>query len=533
MARLLDLPDEILLEALSFTDHEDIEAFTSCCKRLYGVGRDVRTQHFERKDNYGTIVCGDVYADGTPTTHPLKILQGMINDEILFSYPTKMIILECSRDNPNEAVTHWSDTDLEQAYEKIVDEIIEAIPKVLRRSPYFGHQEVVQDLDWILSGAIEPVVALLLTILPNLQSIEMRNYTRSIGDDVDEILKDLVKANAALPSMRHSLPKLSSVYMYGGQTEGDGNEYEEFDRLQPYIGLPSMRHLGGSQVRGLASGVGQTRPQYKWDRSLENFGTHITSVEFTHSMIEAERFDNILESVKELGEFKYGYDNRLNDYMDTDRSEAVGWWEPKGIIGVLLKYTSHSLVSLDLTGCTKAPAGSYYAVASFVGSLQGFEKLERLRIDNELFVESQFEAYVACRLASWKSPIKKSEQEEIDRKRMVEKMHPDKNEWEYAEIQVRHARLVARFNKQGEGQKRDRAHRLADVLPASLVELRLCMPFRKGIGKLMFDSFLDLKETMLPHLSKIAFEDVNTAEAKFGRACQKLGIELEYRQLDA
>lgn len=124
-----------------------------------------------------------------------------------------------------------------------------------------------------------------------------------------------------------------------------------------------------------------------------------------------------------------------------------------------------------------------------------------------------------------------SEQEAIDRLRDTENMHPDKNEWNYAETRVRHARLLAKFNRQP-GQKRDLAHRLVDMLPSSLVKLRLCMPFQKGVRRIMFKGLRDLKETMLPELRNIAFEDVVTVNAKFERACQIKGIELELQDVE-
>lgn len=528
MARLLDLPDEMLLEVLLFVYHEDIEALTSCCKRLNGVGREVRDQHFDRKHNYGTIVCGDVMADGTPTIHPLRILQHMINDEILFSYPTKMIIVGCSADRPEYHITHAFDEDLREAYEKTIGEISETMPDVLRRSPYFGHEEVEQDPDLILSGVIEPVIALLLTILPNIQCIELRNYTGSMGIEIESMLLDIAKMNASLPNMRHALHELSSVYMYGGDTEGEGHEYEILERLQPYIGLPSLRYIGGRKVTGLPDA--HIFPWYRWDESL--FGTEITSIDFTHSMIEAECFKYILSRVEGLRDFRYEYDNRLPEYLASDRREAIGWWEPRGIIEVLLKHASHSLVSLDLTGSANAPAGSYYAGASFVDSLRGFKMLEKLRIDNELFIESRFEEYVAGRNASWNYSISSPEQEEIDARRRTGQMQEDKNKWNFAETQVRYARLIARFNKQTRREKCDRVHRCVDVLPASLVELRLCMPFHKGALDLMFAQFVSLKESRLPNLKRVALEDVYTVKKDPVKTFQMLGIELEYQRLN-
>lgn len=179
MAQLLDLPDEMLLGVLSVVDHEDIEAFTSCCKRLNGVGRDIREQHFARKHHYGTIVCGDTYAGGTPTTHPLQILQDLMQDEVSFLYTTKLILLNRSGDYTDHQVMHWHDKVLKNAYEKIVEEMEGPMSEVLSRSPYLDFRDATlkQDLDSILAGDM----ALLLTLLPNMESIEMRFYTGSLG----------------------------------------------------------------------------------------------------------------------------------------------------------------------------------------------------------------------------------------------------------------------------------------------------------------------------------------------------------------
>lgn len=285
-----------------------------------------------------------------------------------------------------------------------------------------------------------------------------------------------------------------------------------------------MRNIRGVNVIGLANARCEVLEWYKWEVALAEYVLDV--IEFTRSMIEAECFRSLLLYRQGLRIFRYAYDNHLAGYLGSGRSGSIGWWEPKAIIEILLEHASHSLVHLDLTGCDKAPAGSYRAGPSFIGSLRGFEKLKTLRTGYELFIESQFEKWVIKRSTSWNVPIYQSEQEEIDRKREVEGMHPDNNEWKFAEIQVRHARFLARFNNQP-GQKADRAHHLIEVLPASIVKLRLCMPFRTGVRRALFDGFHELKGTRLPNLRAIAFEDVETVPAKFMRVCELSGVELE------
>lgn len=223
MAQLLHFPNKMLLEVFSFVDHEEIEVFTSCCKRHNRVGRDFRSRHFERKHNYSTIICGDIFGDGTPTTHPLQTIKDMIKDEVLFSYPTKLVLLRCSGDYAFGNLMHWQNKDLRHIYGKIVKDIEKPMPEVLTRSPYFGNEAVRQDLDRILSGAIEPIAALFLTILPNLESIEMRLYTTSRRFDVEEMVRDVAEMYKSQPGMRHALPRLSTVAVRGGETEDGVN----------------------------------------------------------------------------------------------------------------------------------------------------------------------------------------------------------------------------------------------------------------------------------------------------------------------
>lgn len=162
MAILLDLLDELLLDIVAGNQHEDLENLTLTCKRFLSVGKALLQIHRAKKKKYSRIVFGTALggADGADAYvhQPMFLLSKISEDVTIAGYPTKMIV----------GHDEYSDVPL-------IPDCREAVTAALSQCTHIKVQYREYVIREIMAGKINASVALLLTMLPNLLSVEFYN----------------------------------------------------------------------------------------------------------------------------------------------------------------------------------------------------------------------------------------------------------------------------------------------------------------------------------------------------------------------
>lgn len=186
-------------------------------------------------------------------------------------------------------------------------------------------------------------------------------------------------------------------------------------------------------------------------------------------------------------------------------------WTPCQTVNVLLRYASHSLVSLTLTqpfiGLSvgrKKPFPSYHGVC--VGSLRDFYVLTSIRIDVPMLVENY-------RTLLDEDGDCVSSNEDEAREEDDENSDEDEEElsstW-YIDI----------------AEERQIVHRLIDVLPSSAQSLTLEMLASSAIMQQMLHRVPERKADRLPNLREIFYECEERCTIGIEEECERVGLSV-------
>ena len=473
MTQLLDLPNELLLDIISAIRVDDIEAFTSCNKLIRALSRDVLHRHGEMKKKYSTIRCTSLpvsygVTDVRLHVHPVIWLYEIILDGTVASYPTSLIIHDQTnwRTNPRYGENPPMEYPGSDARKRDVEYQIRSI---LENCPYIQPNDMhlwMRYPPWLY---FDPALALLLSLLPNLQSI----FTGGIRMHIDStyyMLARIAKENQKCSDSSNPLSKLVSIDRF--QEAGIGWASK---RLKLYLSLtdfPSIRRIGGYGVRGrqewTASAMTHNYPPSK-AKSLNN--SKITEIKFIHSNLSSHSFEILFGRINALQSFEYGY------YADP--IDGFSGFELSKIGASLLVNASHSLVRFDLILENLTWSDRYRMVylhgQIFIGSLRGFQVLKKIRVNNTMFIK---------RIAA--------------------------------------PAII--------GKKFCQTHRLADLLPPSteelqLIELELAPDYPcSGI----FDGLVELKAQNLPNLKSSNLDYFDPVAPALKAACHEVGVDFTF-----
>lgn len=472
------LPAELLLQILRDVDHEDIQNFARCCKKVWTT-IEKAFKEYKRRRKYYTVRIGNhgfpEISSSDNARQPVEILRDLLTDDELVIYPKRMIIGSFRNMGPR------GHPFLAEQQKKILKMLGEC--RYLRNKsgkPAF-YKEIVQDRDPYHT------TNLLLSLLPNLRAIELRFHGQNFYPL--EIIRSIACA-ARLgrltiapnpekkgereedkwdPHKPHALSRLTELRICSNK-----GGWQDFGEVTWWAWLPSLRSIRGKGLHSFKDRE-PTRPPEVPDQKSE-----VVNLELEECMVSELDFQILLKSLKGLRNFKYHCaipENAIGEQQ----------WNPRGLVELLSTYASHSLVSLDLTKTrtTQIFHGKPLAGRIFIGSLRRFHLLQRLRVEIMVFVESPLEN------------LADSHEKLIKRIGMTERPSPDQ------------------------------AHRLVDLLPASLEELGLCSPnydYRPVIDEILHLE-PPLKAERLPGLSKIVFEGISLVNETTRKAWTDAGVQ--------
>ncbi|KAL8769566.1 MAG: hypothetical protein Q9209_004498 [Squamulea sp. 1 TL-2023] len=208
----------------------------------------------------------------------------------------------------------------------------------------------------LLAGRSGSDIAILLTLLPNLERLLLRAHRHKSlwrAQLTDSIMD--VNARDAVAGVHYPLSKLQTVII--SETVFAYNKGPPIQNLAPFIALPSLRRLVGHDMA-----ADDDLMDYHWP-----YGSHQSNLqefELYNTITTSLQLRRILQPMRHLRAFRYKH------------SGALGWQvlflDTAGYLRSIIDCVGSTLKDLTLTPPTKF----YTAFESF----KGFETLSRLEI---------------------------------------------------------------------------------------------------------------------------------------------------------
>ena len=498
---LLDLPNEILGSIIDRLDPGDLDHFAESSPLLKRLATHALEVHHEREQKYTNI---EVFGCHNHVgQHPLQLLGRICANPQLAWYP-KSLKVECC----GERVTEHNDGDFaplinDEEFEKGMESdyfnedywesdvinvygIIKIWAKTIRdlvfQSGYFDEEDCECWYNHIRNGNHEAIVGLLVTLLPNLETIESEAYTTRL-DLVVKFVRCITgpprESSKRTEDGARVLTKLRELRLRRWEYHTQSNpELVDFGLAGYFARLPSMRKICAVEAdcRFFAS------YHHPWTQ-IESGSSSIDEVHLEDASMGTMSIVYCLRSLKALRKFSYDWSTGM-------------WWSRRSeelaehldsVLAVIVDRFQSSLESLCLQGSDDDLLLKVRINTSI--SLGSFTKLTNARLPNQLFTS------VPKAQPNTSSPIGDGENSETPNLPTLS--------------------------------------RLVDTLPRSIEEVTFSGTIEMENIETMLSGLAEHKASRLPHLSKITFPHVyansapSTATATVLRSqCRRVGIDL-------
>ncbi len=364
---LFSLPNEVIHQIIDSLHPADLGSFVLSCKTIHVLSQRAVERHQELLEQYSTLRFGDPgswQGNDWQRYQPLFFLRTLLLDPRIAYYPKTL------------HATRWGDDN----------DLVEPIPeigKLVDVIALFGSEIATLGTDhpWFKDYARRQAwrdelqvptnhshhLAMLLTMLPNLQSITFIGMSRHIRP-IRETVRAIAAANRDPHSAVHgkALGKLAKIRI----DSADSEVSEDLTLYSPFLGLPSLRLVSGRMIDGCFGDFPLESP-HQPPRILVPH--QIKEINMDYSAIGLHGWDWI---------------GNLQKLTYHHAGGVVGGAEyhPRSIVALLKRYASHSLVELDLTAHSTDYHGRYLQ-KQFIGDLKDFQKLRFLRLHTTAFQE--------------------------------------------------------------------------------------------------------------------------------------------------
>ncbi|KAL8827439.1 MAG: hypothetical protein Q9191_003187 [Dirinaria sp. TL-2023a] len=352
MALLMDLPSELLEKIIFSTYREDLVNFAITNSRIHALAKSALERHRELLDEYSGIL--NAYDEG-----PLaKLVVDIIQDPVIGLYVTALAI--------PQLLVAWK-TEYEGLGFPEHPEYPQSTMSILRRlisnKRGLTNQSRALWLERLEKGDEDPVVALLLPLLPNLSTLSIGTSTRDRDDCtcLQAVLDEAVES----PSL-FLLPKLHTVALVS-----DGRL--SLPTFRRFIQIPSVRIARGSGFTESLDDSTLTQPSSQC--------SNIRTLVLKECGIDTKLAASLIESTPHLECFSYVASQR----------EANNHLDPYWIRVSLLANARDTLRFLQLL-----PDPIYKDEINptgdrrYLGSLRGFHTLETVIVDCSLIFNDSF-----------------------------------------------------------------------------------------------------------------------------------------------
>ncbi len=370
----------------------------------------------------------------------------------------------------------------------------EEIKDLVFHSGYFSEGGRERWFDHIRRGNRGAALGLLLTLLPNLETMTFEKYTwkaRYFKTIVERITKPCGRNNSGSHKEGTKvLTKLSEVRLFGTDPyAGDEGEdiFEDFDLAGYFAKLPSMKKVYARPAK-----VHAVRKNNPW-LEVGSRTSNIDEISLESGTLNATYISYCLGSLRNLRKFDYDDSPLGDDDHALDRSGAEMVFE------ALLKHAKSSLEYLSLAEWCHSAEGS--DSTPHLISLKPFEKLKQAILSSSLYIPEL----------------------EYDKEKSQVSVHDGTKPLDTGNDDSRlHTPNLFDVPK------------LMDILPSSMEVIEFRGDIAMKHVEAMLQGLVKHKADRLPHLVKVAFYDSThwrtDAEAAMGKVlqeeCCEVGIRL-------
>ncbi|KAL8905668.1 MAG: hypothetical protein Q9207_002482 [Kuettlingeria erythrocarpa] len=380
---LLSCPNEVIVHIIDELLPEDLVSFILSNKAVHCASQLVVRQHQTLLKQYSSIRFGEPEdigdGDKFDGNHPLYLLGAILQNPRIALYPVKIRVGD-----------YEDEQEHEQGDDRLADSILFTwdadIAALGTENPWLSEQ--AQRQEWA-QHLLKPTnhtwhLAILLTMLPNLELIKLADLSHKLSKPIREIVWAIAAANQDPASPMHgkALANLIEVSLDPSQTEYGAN----LTTYTPFAALPSLRFLHGRMIEGDDFRY-EANPQGNGhERTIPLPLGQIEDVNFTYSAIGTDAWQWLFKFIgQNLKRFAYDHAEALSDYSAD--------YDCAGIVKILKYHASHSLRRLELTanlgvtGTMDRVTGAFYEDYhhQFVGDLRAFTALRVLRLDDMAF----------------------------------------------------------------------------------------------------------------------------------------------------
>lgn len=496
MFDLLSLPNEILYRIIECVDPKDLDDLSKSCPLLERLSEKTLAEHHEREREYTKVFLQGCHRHGDDS-HPLDLLSSIFRDAKVALYPISLTVECCgcreeehTDENLAEAEDLWGLPTDRDAVDKwkidastvanIMADYANDTQKLVMNSGYFNKKGREHWFDLVRRSNRGAILALLLTLLPNLETLQCNQYTWK-ARNFKEIVRHMTNPRGRKASKMHKkgakiLTKLREVKIDGHACDGYFEFFEDFDLAAYFAKLPSVRTIYASPAKNF---LDDRNPWIEVGSRTSN----IEEITVRTGEMDATYMSRCLGSLKALRKFEYS--NPWDITYVLHRS---------GVIVILEALLEHANTSLELLSLHSSPWSSLEGGAAIPLTLKPFDKLK--------------EATLSCHL--W-APVFLEDNEEPQNIRSDDSAVQKPNLF--------------------------RPSKLVDILPGCMEKVNFYGKAAMEHVETMLQGLVEHKANRLPRLEEITFDEVAHTEtptvAKMAREmqeqCSGIGITLGIR----
>ena len=405
MSRFDGVANEIIIRIIEMTSAGDIVSLASCCKHFSALAQDRLAFHRKKRAEAEIIVTG-LHPYWDDRYHPSKHLQDILKDDDCRFYTKVMNIgsLDFREDlDRDEEADFTLVAEVQTRYGHQITALAADLHTALL--PHIDEYDVEEWTRMIKEGKPGAVVVLLLTLYPNLETLQIYDPNETwMNAGWGDFFFPLIEI-AKNPG-RNTLGVFSKISKLGLRGLRDGDLCSDILYAPLFMTLPTMRTILGHILDACelhwTAGMGTsnvTHLAFRGDideaslsslihgcKALEYFNFQLdTYWEWSrggdrqrqrelNSLKWGPQADHDIACVESKKASSYGYAN------DMDRTQRPRW-EPRSIVATLLQCASNSLVSLILTAVALEAVVPFSNDEPFIDSLRSFRVLKRVFLD--------------------------------------------------------------------------------------------------------------------------------------------------------
>ena len=377
MTGFTDLPNELIVEVWrQVVDPKSVERFALTSKRIYALGGDFVKEHNELKANFSSLP----HYESEPDSGPAETLKILLQRPRIALYVRTISVRGRPYDPYNDERTG------DRPY---FEDIKELLRQKVENTPFILEDEILDWLNALESENESAIIALVLTMLPNVHSLSLPRsfYAEKF---IFGVVKRIVERRDT-----EALSQLTKVKLLGGYSI-IFEEREEFDWVRTFATLPSVKAIEAQDIDRDCDCDSHLPPYDGYDYVPDCFKCYgpdenvdcdhllcherqlvllpkastVTHLTFTNCIINTKRLFGLLKGLQALESFEY-----YSTHVFSDADEVVD---------ALVAHAKPSLRKLNLrSGFYKLHdmASFFYAV-----TLNDLEAVKELEIEYDLLL---------------------------------------------------------------------------------------------------------------------------------------------------